>query len=75
MLEELYGENLERVVLFGSRARGDARPDSDYDVAVFLGTLPNWIAEADRLSALRVDFFDAFGVFIEAIPFRTGALS
>jgi len=35
-LEALYGERLERVVLFGSRARGDARPDSDYDIAVFL---------------------------------------
>ena len=28
-LAELYGERLERVVLFGSRARGDAREDSD----------------------------------------------
>ena len=32
-LTELYGDPIERVVLFGSRARGDARPDSDYDVA------------------------------------------
>ena len=24
----------EKIVLFGSRARGDARPDSDYDVLV-----------------------------------------
>jgi predicted nucleotidyltransferase len=35
-LAETYGDRLERVVLFGSRARGDAQPDSDYDVAVFL---------------------------------------
>jgi predicted nucleotidyltransferase len=35
-LDKVYGERIERVVLFGSRARGDARPDSDYDVLVFL---------------------------------------
>ena len=28
-LEEIYGARLERAVLYGSRARGDARPDSD----------------------------------------------
>jgi predicted nucleotidyltransferase len=33
--DKAYGGRLERVVLQGSRARGDARPDSDYDVAVF----------------------------------------
>ena len=31
--------NVARVVLFGSRTRGDARPDSDYDVAVFVRNL------------------------------------
>ena len=35
----LYGARIERVVLYGSRARGDARPDSDYDIAVFLKDL------------------------------------
>jgi predicted nucleotidyltransferase len=35
-LGRLYGDRLERVVLYGSRARGDARQDSDYDLAVFL---------------------------------------
>jgi predicted nucleotidyltransferase len=29
------------IVLFGSRARGDASPDSDYDVAVVLKDLSN----------------------------------
>ena len=38
-LGEIYGDRLERVVLFGSRARGDAMEDSDYDVAVFIKEL------------------------------------
>jgi uncharacterized protein (UPF0332 family)/predicted nucleotidyltransferase len=33
-LEGLYGDKLVAVLLYGSRARGDHRPDSDYDVAV-----------------------------------------
>jgi uncharacterized protein len=32
------GDRIERVVLFGSRARGDHGPDSDYDIAVFLNS-------------------------------------
>lgn len=35
-VDAAFGDRVERVVLFGSRARGDARPDSDWDVAVFL---------------------------------------
>ena len=37
----MYGDRLERVVLYGSRARGDAREDFDYDVAVFLRNMPD----------------------------------
>ena len=31
---QLRGDRIERVVLFGSRARGDNRPDSDIDILV-----------------------------------------
>ena len=35
-VRRLYGDRLVRLVLYGSRARGDADPESDYDFAVFL---------------------------------------
>ena len=35
-VSEIYGERVERGRSSGSRARDDAEPDSDYDVAVFL---------------------------------------
>ena len=69
-LADLYGPALDRVVLFGSRARGDAREDSDYDLAVFLNETADLWAEWDRLANLRVRFLDAGGPFIEAIPFH-----
>ena len=47
-LEEIYGPRLLRLVLFGSRARGDAEPDSDIDVLIVLSEpLDDW-AETQR---------------------------
>ncbi len=72
-LDEIYGARLDRVVLFGSRARGDARPDSDYDVAVFLKSLPDRWTELDRLAQLRVEFIDETGAFFDAKPYLAAA--
>jgi predicted nucleotidyltransferase len=70
-LAEVYGSALDRVVLFGSRARADAKADSDYDVAVFLKDMGNRRVEWNQLADLRVRFLDEGGPFFEAIPFRT----
>jgi predicted nucleotidyltransferase len=72
-LDEIYGARLERVVLFGSRARGEARLDSDYDVAVFLKSLPDRWTELDRLADLRVRFIDDTGAFFDAQPYPAAA--
>src|SRR3972149_5594218 len=49
-LDEIYGDRPDRPVLFGSRARGDAEPDSDIDVMIVLrGPLDDW-AETQRTS-------------------------
>jgi predicted nucleotidyltransferase len=72
-LDALYGDRIERVVLFGSRARGDAGEDSDYDLAVFLHDLTDRWHELDRLADLRADFLEDAGVFIDAKPYPAGA--
>src|SRR6185437_3141879 len=69
---ELYGVRLERVVLFGSRARGDARPDSDYDVAVFLRDMPDRMAEMNRLADLGTAILDETGELVHAMPYSAG---
>jgi len=35
-LEDLLGSRLRKIVLFGSKARGDAEADSDTDVAIII---------------------------------------
>jgi predicted nucleotidyltransferase len=72
-LDELYGGRIERVVLFGSRARGDAHLDSDYDVAVFLRDLTDRWREIDRLAAIETDILTETGRFIHAMPYRAGS--
>ena len=72
-LNEIYGDRIERVVLFGSRARGEADAESDYDVAVFLKDLDDRWAELDRLAILRVRFLDETGVFFDAKPYPAEA--
>ena len=72
-LDAAYGARLERAVLFGSRARGDHRPDSDYDVAVFLKNIG---AFGDELVPI-IDIGDAIlretGAVINALPLAAGS--
>lgn len=72
-LQQAYGNRLERVVLFGSRARGDSRTDSDYDVAVFLSDLTDRWEEFDRLADMGTEILSETGAFVHAMPFRAGA--
>ena len=72
-LDLLYGERIERVVLFGSRARGDFLAESDYDVAVFLKSMPDRWVEVERLAHVSVEFTDTTGAIFSSKPFEAGA--
>ncbi len=74
-LDGMYGTQIERIMLFGSRARGDARPDSDYDIAIFLKTLDDRWTESRRLADLRVRMIDETGEFFDLLPYSVAAFS
>ena len=74
-LHAAFGDRLERAALFGSRARREAQPDSDYDVAVFLRQFSDRWSEVDRLVEIETEtalLYDT-GAFVHAMPFREGA--
>jgi predicted nucleotidyltransferase len=49
-LTEIYGEQIDRILLYGSRARGDERSDSDIDILIVLKNEFNY-SEMLRLSS------------------------
>ena len=73
LLDATYGKQVERVLLFGSRARGDAGRDSDYDVAVFLNEPESFWREGGRLAEIETAILYDTGAVINALPFAAGA--
>ncbi len=72
-LTETYGDRLERIVLFGSRARGDFTPESDYDIAVFIRDPESRWDEMGRLAMITTDLLMDTGAIISAKPFPAEA--
>jgi len=64
-LTEHYGDRLERLVLFGSHARGDAEPDSDIDVLVVLNDLDESREERERREDMTYDLSLKYNVGIQ----------
>ena len=56
-IKKIYGTHLRKVVLFGSYARGDFRPDSDVDIMILLDMSDvDLKAYSQQLSYMTYDF-------------------
>ena len=53
LILQAKGTQVKRIILFGSRARGDARPDSDFDLLVVLHDIRPEQKHAELLTLYR----------------------
>ncbi|MBE2228581.1 MAG: nucleotidyltransferase domain-containing protein [Ignavibacteria bacterium] len=51
----MNGYTLEKMILFGSRARQENDSDSDYDVLVIIREEPDWITRENLCAKIRKD--------------------
>jgi predicted nucleotidyltransferase len=67
-VQAAYGPRLVRLLLFGSRARGTAKRNSDADVVVVLDEVADAWRERERLSDLAYDIIVETGEHVQAWP-------
>ena len=63
----------DRSELEASWSGGKARPDSDYDIAVFLNDLGDRWAESDRIALAASRIISETGEVIHAMPYPAGS--
>jgi predicted nucleotidyltransferase len=71
-IRERLGGRLKRVVLFGSRARGDETAESDYDCLVVVDEASNELK--DIIDEVAGDTLYRYGAIFSAFPVSEGKL-
>lgn len=69
-IENSLGGDLDCLLMFGSRARGDARPDSDWDIVVVVKDEADYPAARQRIRRLAAPLFERIGAPVTMVPMR-----
>ncbi|MBI5214304.1 MAG: nucleotidyltransferase domain-containing protein [Ignavibacteriae bacterium] len=66
-IKKSLGKRLLRILLFGSKARGDFHVDSDIDV--FIVTKKSTVQIISKIGQVTADIFDEFDVLISPVAY------
>lgn len=67
-IKEILGEDLHKVILFGSRARGESEPESDFDFVILADfEEPSWPKRSIKIGA-HVLAEETFRVSVDYVP-------
>jgi len=67
-LKKLYGDNLSCVILYGSKARGDADSGSDIDVLVVLKKMTSRYEEIKKIVEITSPICLKYNVLLSVLP-------
>jgi predicted nucleotidyltransferase len=66
-LKKVYGDNLSRVILYGSKARGEATEDSDIDILVVLKDIKNQSVEKMKIRQISWEICYKYDLLLSVI--------
>lgn len=61
-LYTVLGENARQIILFGSRARGNAERDSDYDILLLVDKRSRLLE--DKVDGIAYEMLECYGVVV-----------
>ena len=65
-----FGKNLQSIVFFGSRVKGLARDDSDFDILIVMNKLPDIKQRFDLVSDIETKIFEKYKIKISTLLFE-----
>ena len=65
-----FGKNLQSIVFFGSRVKGLARDDSDFDILIVMNKLPDIKERFDLVSDIETKIFEKYKIKISTLLFE-----
>ena len=69
------GDRFAGLWLYGSQARGDARPSSDIDLVLLLNGMGRPGREIDRVADILADLNLKYGALVSLLPFEAAELT